>query len=218
MSATGTKRRVVSLGLEAESDVEDTIYLSAIETVFLEAAIDLSGFDALILTSKRALKAIDRIDPSWKKLKTLTIGAATSKVVCDLGGAVFYQSDEQNADRFAEKIAQSFGALRFFYPRARVVSGDLEGILRRSNVFFQSAILYETRPKAIDLSKIPANAAIVFSSPSVVDSFFSQIRWREGWAAVAIGQRTAKALERYAPYAISPKADLSSAIKLARSL
>ncbi|MDR2151348.1 MAG: uroporphyrinogen-III synthase, partial [Helicobacteraceae bacterium] len=183
-------RAVVALSIEGAAGA---IHLPAIETVLLETTADLSGFDAVIFTSKQAVKALDRLDSAWKKLKVFTIGAATSKAVTNLGGSVFFESRVALGDKLAEAIAARHSDLRFFYPRAREVLGDLEGILARKNVACQSLAIYETRAKAIDVSLIPNDAAIVFTSPSVVKSFFAQTAWQSGWRAIALGKSAAKA-------------------------
>lgn len=209
---SSVSRPVVTLSLNG---AKGAIHLPAIETVFLDTAVDLGGFDAVIFTSKQAVKALDRRASDWKRLKLFSIGAATSETIASFGGEVCFESPSQNANQFAAAIASLYGDLAFFYPRARVVFGDLEGELKRRGVACRSEILYETAPKPIDAKSIPPNAAIVFSAPSVVKSFFSQIKWQSGWRAIALGESAAKALESYAPCLISPQADIEAAVAFA---
>ncbi|MDR0664513.1 MAG: uroporphyrinogen-III synthase [Helicobacteraceae bacterium] len=210
-----TARPVVTLSLEG---VKGAIHLPAIETVFLDAAIDASDFDAVIFTSKQAVKALVRLNGECKSLKVFSIGAATSRLATKLGYAVCLESPKPSANRLAEAIAERYRDLRFCYPRAREVIGELERILKREGVVCQSFVVYETRSKAIDANLIPNDAAIVFSSPSAVKSFFSQTKWRSDWRAVALGQSAAKTLKPFAPYQISPKTDIDAAVAFAASL
>ncbi|MDR2152982.1 MAG: uroporphyrinogen-III synthase, partial [Helicobacteraceae bacterium] len=61
----------------------------------------------------------------------------------------------------------------------------------------------------------PNDAAIVFTSPSVVKSFFAQTAWQSGWRAIALGKSAAKALKPFAPCAISPQTDIDAAVAFA---
>ncbi|MDR1450937.1 MAG: uroporphyrinogen-III synthase [Helicobacteraceae bacterium] len=205
-------RPVVTLSLNG---ADGAIHLPAIKAVFLDAAIDMANFDAVVFTSKQAVIALDRLSGEWKRLKIFSIAAATSRAVSDRGGEVFFESIAASADRLAESIAARYGGLRFLYPRARVVWGDLEERLDRANVVCHSVVLYETAPTKIDENMIPPNAAIIFSAPSVVKSFFAQIAWRSDWRAVALGQSAAETLKKYAPHTISPRSDIKAAIAFA---
>ncbi|MDR2905782.1 MAG: uroporphyrinogen-III synthase [Helicobacteraceae bacterium] len=210
-------RQVVVL---SESFVEGAVNLPAIATRFLPAAPpDLTGFDAIIFTSKNAIKALDNLTSDWKSLKVFTVGGESTKAAKKLLGEVFYEEAKSNAADLAQTIADRFADLKFFYPRAKVVSLDIEAVLSAKNVRIKSQILYETISREIDEKAIAENAAIVFSSPSAINSFFTQIKWRESWIAIAIGAETAKILKNYVKnYEISPETSLRSAVNFARDL
>ncbi|GHS88895.1 hypothetical protein FACS189487_08110 [Campylobacterota bacterium] len=198
--------------------IDQAINLPVIDIVFYDENIELSKFDAVIFTSKQAIYAIDRLTNEWKNLKIFSIGGETSKAAIELGASIEFEAEKSYGDLFANSIARDYGDLQFFYPRAKVVSSNIEAILSSKNIAVESKILYETICKKIDENKIDKNSAIVFSSPSVVECFFAQIKWQESWIAVAIGDKTAAALKKYTNYLLSPEISLLSAARFAKNL
>ncbi|GHV05665.1 hypothetical protein AGMMS50229_09120 [Campylobacterota bacterium] len=206
-------RPIVLLGLDGH---EGAIHLPAIETRYLDAAVDLNGVDLIVFTSKHAVFALDRLGGDWKSREICSIGSATSRVIASLGAKVAFEASRSDSDSFADEIAHRYKTSSVLYPRAREVAGNLEAIVREAGVSVHSVVLYETLCRTIAASDLPPRAALIFSAPSVAECFFAQSLWRDEFAAIAIGERTAKAIRRYAPCHVSPKPNIESAIEFAK--
>ena len=195
------------------------IHLPVIAPDFLDVVVDLKGRDAIIFTSKQAVYALEKLAPQWKKLPVFSVGSGTSKVVRDRGGRVAYEASRAYGDTLGEEIVQGFADRHFFYPRAAKVVSHLEEILTQAGVDLRSTIIYQTRCQPIDTAQIPPGAAIVFTAPSTVECFLKQSDWREGWVAVAIGDRTAEALTKNAiTHHTSPTPALAEAIAFSATI
>ncbi|MGE4295727.1 MAG: uroporphyrinogen-III synthase [Campylobacterales bacterium] len=194
------------------------IHLPAIETEFVHETAELAGCDAVIFTSKQAVAALEKSCHHWKSLKLFSVGEGTSRAIAEAGGTVFYEATNAYGDILAEEIVLKYPGFKYFYPRAETVVSDLENILKKAGVRLRSQTLYRTRCRAIDESRIPENAAIVFTAPSTVNCFFKQVRWRRDWIAVAIGDRTAQALGSHIACYVSPAPLLEASVTFAASL
>jgi len=180
----------------SNSKVEGAKTLGVIQQRFLDKKISLEGIDYLIFSSKNGVLALDRVAPSWKKIPSLTIGKATSKKVRELGGIVEYEAKKFYGDSFAKEIKKRFDPSKtYLYIRPKIVSSNLSKILKEAKFNLVEAVLYETVCRECkELPPLPNEAYLIFSSPSSVRCFFRCYEWKEGFKAVAIGAKTAKAL------------------------
>lgn len=195
---------------------DGVVHLPIIDQQFFQPAIDLAGFDAIIFTSKQAVKAINLITNEWKNLKIFSVGSGTTASIEALGGKVFYEATSFYGDTLADEIRSNFPEFKFFYPRAKEVVSNLESILEHSQL--TSVVLYETICKEIDTSLISKNCVIIFTAPSTVKCFFDQHTWQESWQAVAIGKRTQEALDQFVSSVLSDEPTIKSAVAKAKEL
>lgn len=193
-------------------------HMPIIKQNFLSPKLDLMRSDAVIFTSKQAVKALDRISSEWKKLKIFSVGSGTSETIRSHGAEVFYEASDFYGDTLAKEIATNYPKFRYFYPRAKEVVSHLEEILMRSGVEVTSAIVYETVCNPIDMQTISKNATIIFTAPSTVKCFFAQTSWQNGFKAVAIGTKTEDELVKFAPCVVAKEPTIKSAVELATSL
>ncbi len=198
---------------------KDAKNLPVILTKFLDKKIDLSSYEALIFSSKNGVYAIDRLDSRWKNIPAYSIGSGTSKVIKELKGKLFFSANSSYGDDFANEIKERLFKKRALFLRAKVVTSNLNTILKENGVLLDEEIVYETICNSCkNLKKPPKNSIIIFSSPSTIECFFKCFDWDKSYKAVAIGKNTASYLPKDITYKISNEQNLSSCIKLAKEI
>jgi len=192
----------------SDKPVEGAINLPVFEIRPLPVTVDFSRYDALIVTSKNAVAAIDATDPHWKNRPVYTIAAQTAKAVKRLGGQVRFVGKEHHGDAFALELAEPLKGKRVLYLRAAKVVSNLVAILNANGVACEEAVVYESVCKRYDERIVlPKNAIIIFSSPSTIDCFLQNADWDSSYRAVAIGQTTAA---HFPPHIVAEIADTTS--------
>jgi len=193
--------------------------LPVIKFNFFNKKIDLSNYQALVFTSKNGVEAIDRIDKSWRKIPSFSIGKGTSKEIRKKGGNLVFTASSSYGDDFAEEIVPLLKNKRVLFLRAKEVTSSLNKILKDNGVRLDEEIVYETVCNECDkLSSPPENSVIIFSSPSTVRCFFKCFEWKESYEAVVIGKKTASFMPDNIKYFLSDEQTIDSCIKFAGKL
>lgn len=204
--------------LLSNSSYEGVNNFPVIQIHFYKPKLDLSFYEALIFSSKNAVKALDALHLSWQKLPAYCIGVGTAKEVQKCGGKVEFIATNSYGNSFAKEIGQSLSNKKVLFLRAKTVLSDIEEILKSLHVKLESQIMYETKCKKSNENKPCKNAVIIFTSPSTVECFFENFAWDESYKAVCIGEVTAKYLPSSIKPYISEKQSISECICLAKSL
>lgn len=169
--------------------------------VSTEKEIKLDDYDAIIFTSKNAIKAIDSVNKNWKKLPSYVISEQTAKLVKDLDGKVEYISKTKHGNEFAYEICSKLKNKKVLYLRGKEIVSDLINILKSDDIDCSDEIVYENKfDVSIKNKKIPKNSKIIFTSPSTIKYFFKVFSWDNSFTAISIGKTTAK----YFPANIKP--------------
>jgi uroporphyrinogen-III synthase len=175
-------------------------------------------YDAVIFTSKNAVLSIDKIYKEWTKLPSYSIGKGTSETIRKLGGQVAYEAKNSYGDGFAFEIAPLLFDKTALFPRAKKTASDVGGVLRAANVSVHELIVYESVCKE-NISLTPKDDAIfIFTAPSIVKCFLKLVKWRGGFTAVAIGEKTAAAFPSDIKPLISPKQTIEACVDFAKTL
>ena len=178
-------------------DDADVIHLPLLGTEWLRPRVDLSHVDGIIFTSKNGVDALERIDPSWKKLPVLCVGKATRQRAIALGGDVLDTADGYG-DGVGELLRTRYRDKRWLYARPRVVASDFAQKARESGLTVEEAVVYETVCRAGEVqAEVAPNGVLIFTSPSAVQCFLSRFALCETQTIVAIGRTTANALKGY---------------------
>ena len=186
---------------------------------FLDKKIDLSCFDALIFTSKNGVKAIDRIDKSWKNKEIYSIGEGTTKAIEELGAKACYTAKSSYGDNFAAEIKERLKDKKVLFLRPKTVTSSLNLILRNEKIDLSEEIVYETVCAECSSLEPPSEGSvIIFSSPSTVECFLKCFKWKESYKAVAIGEKTASYIPSFIKYQLSLKQTIPACIELAKRL
>ena len=196
---------------------QDAKNLPVIHFHYYDTELSLNRYDALIFTSKNGVKALDEINGCWKSKPIYSIGSATSRAVRELGGEVVYEAKSSYGDNFAEEIKTHLGGKKVLFLRPKVVTSQLNTILRDAGVDLDEEIIYETRCTECEgLQKPPPESYIIFSSPSTITCFFRCFVWDESYTAVVIGEKTASCMPHEVPYLLSKKQTIDACIALAK--
>jgi len=172
-----------------------------IDIVFTPKEIDIEKYDALIFTSKNAIKSIDSFNKSWKKIPAYVISPQSAKFVRSLNGKLEFVGKEKHGDKFAVEIAEELKGKKVLYLRGEKTVSKLTDILKNLEVHCDDISIYENHFKKPSKNiKIPKGSKIIFSSPSSIEYFFKNFKWDNSYYAVSIGQTTAK----YFPNDITP--------------
>lgn len=198
---------------------EDTISLPMITFSLTVPTLDLSSYDLLMFTSKQAVKSAEILNPEWKAIPTLSIGAATTKQIEVLGGTVALQPTSFYGKNLSEKILSQCQKKRILYVRPKEVSFDSKSFLASAGMNIDEKIIYETKCIQYSEDEKPSqNAIIIFTSPSTIYCFLKQFSWDESYTAVVIGEATKVHLPSNACYEVADKPLISSCIEKAKHL
>lgn len=205
---------LVSITPTADTGV---IHLPILATQWLNPSIDLVHIDGIIFTSKSGVDAMERIDPSWKRLPVLCVGEATLRRVTELGGRVLDKGGGYGEDLF-EIVRARYADKQWLYARPKVIASDFAQRLRDTGVAVEEAVLYETVCRAESVSaSVAGNAVLIFTSPSALRCFRSRYEILPGHDVVVIGKTTQNALPDHAVYTAS-EPTVASCIALAKKL
>ncbi len=211
------KRPIFLISITPYDDSAVT-HLSLLKTRFLETDLPLDNHDGLILTSKQAVEAVERIDPAWKKLPVLCVGKATQKKAEALGAVVLERSDGYGAGLY-DIVKKRYAARKWLYARPKVVASDFARRLRDDNISVDETVVYETVCDARNTAaEIPADAVLVFTSPSALKCFRSRFELKNSHSLVVIGKTTAAAIGEHPDVHLADEPGVAACIALAKKI
>lgn len=197
---------------------EGVVNLPQIKVTCKEIELDLASYDALIFSSKNGVRAINRINKSWKKIPSYSIGKQTANEIKKLGGNVKFVSSSAYGNDFADELIDLLKNKKVLFIRAKTVLSNLEDILKNANINLESKVLYETKCREKNGEDITKNSIIIFTSPSTIDCFFKNHKWDKSNEAVCIGDVTAKAFPLDIPLHVSKIQTIEACITLAKTI
>lgn len=204
--------------LLSDKKIDGVVNIPLLDTVFLRPNIDLSKYNSLIFTSKKAVQAVESLELPWRQKHIFTIGEATTDFVKSLGASVYYQSNTGYGEEFAKEIIKKYPFGKYLHCRAKEVATDLTAILKKSGIFIDSAIVYKTECQKTSSDAIEKNSVIIFTSPKIADCFFKFYKWNESLKAVCIGKTTKKAMPKDIEVFLPQEATIKSALELSKEL
>lgn len=203
----------------SDKKVEGAINLPVIEIQYIEQTIDIQSYDALIFTSKNAVKAMDSMDDSWKSIPSYVIASQTAKILESLGGNLVFTGKQNHGNEFAQEIHGELKGKKVLYVRGVKMVSKILDILSSNGVECDSLVVYDTVCKHYEEEvKLPKDSIIIFSAPSTIKCFLENVTWDESFQAICIGQTTAKYFPEYINPIVSDTTSLVSCIKKAREL
>ena len=193
--------------------------LPMIDTIPLDIKIDCEQYDALIFTSKTAIKYLDNISDSWKNIPSYVIAPQTAKFLNDLNGTLTFTGSEKHGDEFANEIIPLLQNKKVLYVGGDKTVSNFINILNNNNIQCDYKTIYKTiLHKYPEKIKLPKNSIIIFSSPSTIESFFQNASWDTSYKAISIGKTTARYLPKDIQPIVSDITSLRGCVQLALNL
>lgn len=189
--------------------------LEVFQIEYIKSNIDLSIFDALIFTSKNAIYSLDSFNKDWKKIDSFAIAPKTANIIKEMGGKVVFTGITSHGDEFAQELITLLKNKKVLYIKALKTVSNLVEILKENDVLIDELVTYQTSCKKSNIS-LEDNSVFIFTSPSSVECFFSQYKWKDNYKAIVIGKTTAKYLPKEVDYTISSETSIDECINLAR--
>lgn len=201
-------------------DYEGTKTLKLNEIKFSKFSVDLSEFEALVITSKNSIKALEfnkiKID---KNLQIYAIGDASGNAAKQIGFDRIYIGQNSHGKEFASEILPHLKDKKTLYLRAKKTVSNLGGILEIAGVDITQIVAYENVCLKAEAGLKPeSKSVIIFTAPSAVKNFISNFGWDKSYKAVSIGKTTSEELVKFTFPITSEIQSVESCIRLAKTL
>ena len=196
----------------------DVTHVPILNTLFLQPKIDFNNYDAIVLTSKQAVTALEKISPAWKSLPALTIASKTEEMVKNAGGTLLDRGDGYG-DSLDDIITSKYASLRWLYPRPKVVASNFKERVQKRGIAIDDIIVYETSCNdACQNIELPDDAILIFTSPFTIACFLKYYAFKSSYKVVAIGATTAKALPKEVDFVMPATPNVDACVTLGRQL
>lgn len=191
---------------------------------FHKFSVNLSEFDALIISSKNALKALQKAKILLKFSGVLyAVGQESANLAKRLGFKDIKSPAKSYGIKLASEFKDELKDKKILYLRAEKIASNLDEILMNLSKNFSQIIVYKNEFKA---PKKPINlshpAVFIFSAPSAVRNFLTLYTLKSQDIAVCIGQSTALSLQEKVPNFKNIKMpeipSIKNCVKMARNL
>jgi len=179
--------------IDCISFIETTVSINQEKKELIQAIAEKNN--TIVFTSMNAAEAIieslDGNRPTWD---IYCMGGTTKTIIKDYFGIDSIKGTGKDAMSLAEgMIANNTKEAVFFCGNIR--RDELPQLLKNNQIGLEEMVVYETNTTAHYINK--AYDAILFFSPSAVESFFSVNKIEEQTVLFAIGNTTAKAIGNY---------------------
>ena len=194
--------------------------LKVCEIEFLKFSVDLSKFEALVITSKNSIKALKFNNIKKVNLKVFSIGDGSTKEALKYGFSDIYTAKNSHGNEFTNEIASFLKGKKTLFLKAEKTVSDVGEILIKNGAILTKITAYKNKFLNLDKSlKPPLGSILIFSSPSNVEGFIKNFgKIDENYKIVAIGNATAKLLSSHKNLIISQKQSIDECLKLAKNL
>ena len=187
----------------------EAIHVNSLDFNFFTPSIDFSNYDYLILTSKKAVDALQNYKKEdYIDIPALCVSNFTKRYYEEFGGKVLTVGGGIGSD-LKDIISTYPKEKKWLYIRAKEIAGDGFGT--------DEVVLYESRcsNEILNFKLIDENSTLIFTSPSSVECFLKNNALHNKQDIIVIGATTAKSLPTGINYKISDKTSIDSCIKIA---
>ncbi len=162
-----------------------------IETKKTNFLLSTSNFDAIVFTSANAVEFFAEHLEKCEKISVFSLSGKTNDALLKHNIDAIFTAD--NAEELSGRIIQS-SVKSVLHVCGNLVLETLHERLKNAEIEYQQLIVYNTRllPQKVDSTLFDA---ILFFSPSGVESFFSSNEISEKTISVAIGKTTENTLK-----------------------
>lgn len=192
------------------------------ELVFYDFSVDLSKYQALIYTSKNALKALQKANIALNyELDLYTVGQNSAEFAKTLGFKKIKIPKKAYAKELFNEFKEELKTKKTLYLRAKNIASTLNLELKNIGVDLDEIIAYENIFKK-GTKKLSHPAVFIFSSPLSVENFLKFYTLAKDDKIVLIGQSTAKAFKASnkacGEFFISKEQSLKACVALAKKI
>ncbi|WP_297986244.1 uroporphyrinogen-III synthase [uncultured Campylobacter sp.] len=197
----------------------DIVWLNLCKIRFFNFNVNLSKFDAIIVTSKNSINALKFNSIAVADILVFAIGKATALACKEFGFTQIYEAKNSHGSEFGAEILNNLRDKKVLFIKAKETVSNLDIYFSQNGIDitvvdgYENLILYPN-----DIKKPEPNSTIIFTSPMNVRAFIQNFSWNDSYQAVAIGKATASTLASYCTPIISNSQSLKSCIELAKSL
>ncbi|WP_086306781.1 uroporphyrinogen-III synthase [Campylobacter devanensis] len=200
-------------------DDESVEQISLCDIKFNKFNIDLSEFDALIVTSKNGINSLKFNSIILADILVFAIGKATALSCKEFGFTQIYEAQNSHGSEFGAEILEKLYGKRVLFIKAKETISNLDIYFNQNGIDISVIDGYENLILKEDISSKPkSNSILIFTSPINVRAFIQNLGWDDSYKAVAIGKATAQALKPYTDPIISKSQTIKDCVELAKSL
>ena len=200
-------------------DDESVEKISLCDIKFNKFNIDLSEFDALIVTSKNGINSLKFNSIILADILVFAIGKATALSCKEFGFTQIYEAQNSHGREFGAEILEKLYGKRVLFIKAKETISNLDIYFNQNGIDISVIDGYENLILKKDISSKPkSNSILIFTSPINVRAFIQNLGWDDSYKAVAIGKATAQALNPYTDPIISKSQTIKDCVELAKSL
>ncbi|MDD7514034.1 MAG: uroporphyrinogen-III synthase [Campylobacter lanienae] len=200
-------------------DDESVEKISLCDIKFNKFNIDLSEFDALIVTSKNGINSLKFNSIILADILVFAIGKATALSCKEFGFTQIYEAQNSHGSEFGAEILEKLYGKRILFIKAKETISNLDIYFNQNGIDISVIDGYENLILKKDISSKPkSNSILIFTSPINVRAFIQNLGWDDSYKAVAIGKATAQALNPYTDPIISKSQTIKDCVELAKSL
>ncbi|MDY6134675.1 uroporphyrinogen-III synthase [Campylobacter lanienae] len=200
-------------------DDESVEQISLCDIKFNKFNIDLSEFDALIVTSKNGINSLKFNSIILADILVFAIGKATALSCKEFGFTQIYEAQNSHGSEFGAEILEKLYGKRVLFIKAKETISNLDIYFNQNGIDISVIDGYENLILKKDISSKPkSNSILIFTSPINVRAFIQNLGWDDSYKAVAIGKATAQALNPYTDPIISKSQTIKDCVELAKSL
>ena len=200
-------------------DDESVEKISLCDIKFNKFNIDLSEFDALIVTSKNGINSLKFNSIILADILVFAIGKATALSCKEFGFTQIYEAQNSHGSEFGAEILGKLYGKRVLFIKAKETISNLDIYFTQNGIDISVIDGYENLILKKDISSKPkSNSILIFTSPINVRAFIQNLGWDDSYKAVAIGKATAQALKPYTDPIISKSQTIKDCVELAKSL
>ena len=200
-------------------DDESVEQISLCDIKFNKFNIDLSEFDALIVTSKNGINSLKFNSIILADILVFAIGKATALSCREFGFTQIYEAQNSHGSEFGAEILEKLYGKRILFIKAKETISNLDIYFNQNGIDISVIDGYENLILKKDISSKPkSNSILIFTSPINVRAFIQNLGWDDSYKAVAIGKATAQALKPYTDPIISKSQTIKDCVELAKSL
>jgi uroporphyrinogen-III synthase len=206
------------LYLLSKTPFKGVTHIPVIQIKFLHVTLNLEYYDALVITSKQALLALETYNPEWKKTPVIAISKPTADKAKAMGATLLHVGEGYGKDLY-HIIESNFSHLKLCYARAETIVSDFCSKLRVKGIMIDDPIVYRTScSDEIGDLNLEEDAILIFTSPSAVTCFLMHNDFKKEQKIVVIGSTTQAALPLHVKSEMALEPTVEACVALAHKI